>query len=48
MPRFITKQIHAYLDYPVAFGLIIMPFLPGLGHRMSWRLGCRSQPASQR
>ena len=31
MPRFITKQIHAYLDYPVAFGLIIMPFLPGLG-----------------
>ena len=31
MPRFITKQIHAYLDYPVAFGLFIMPFLPGLG-----------------
>lgn len=30
-PRFITKSIHAYLDYPVAFGLIIMPFLFGLG-----------------
>lgn len=29
--RFITKQIHAYLDYPVALGLIIMPFLLGLG-----------------
>ncbi|MBO9396344.1 hypothetical protein J7399_02100 [Shimia sp. R9_1] len=30
-PRFITKNIHAYLDYPVAFGLIAMPFLFGLG-----------------
>lgn len=31
MPRFITKTIHAYLDYPVALGLILMPFLLGLG-----------------
>lgn len=30
-PRFITKNIHAYLDYPVAFSLIAMPFLFGLG-----------------
>lgn len=30
-PRFITKSIHAYLDYPVAAGLLIMPFLFGLG-----------------
>lgn len=30
-PRFITKSIHAYLDYPVAIGLIAMPFLLGLG-----------------
>lgn len=30
-PRFITKSIHAYLDYPVALGLIAMPFLLGLG-----------------
>ena len=30
-PRFITKSIHAYLDYPVALGLVIMPFLFGLG-----------------
>ncbi|MEP5732347.1 MAG: hypothetical protein ABJL67_23605 [Sulfitobacter sp.] len=29
--RFITKSIHAYLDYPVAIGLIAMPFLFGLG-----------------
>lgn len=29
--RFITKSIHAYLDYPVALGLIAMPFLFGLG-----------------
>lgn len=31
LPRFITKSIHAYLDYPVAVGLIAMPFLFGLG-----------------
>jgi hypothetical protein len=29
--RFMTKELHAYLDYPVALGLIIMPFLLGLG-----------------
>ncbi|MEP4195223.1 MAG: hypothetical protein ABJL99_06235 [Aliishimia sp.] len=31
LPRFITKSIHAYLDYPVAVGLVVMPFLFGLG-----------------
>ena len=31
MPRLMNKTIHAYLDYPVAFGLITMPFLFGLG-----------------
>jgi len=31
LPRFITKTIHAYLDYPVALGLIAMPLLFGLG-----------------
>ena len=30
-PRFITKSIHAYLDYPVAIGLMVMPLLFGLG-----------------
>lgn len=29
--RFVTKQIHAFLDYPVAFALIGLPFLFGLG-----------------
>jgi len=29
--RFITKTIHAYLDYPVAFSLITLPFLLNLG-----------------
>jgi hypothetical protein len=29
--RFITKTIHAYLDYPVAISLIAMPFILGLG-----------------
>ena len=29
--RFVTKKIHAYLDYPVAIALIILPFALGLG-----------------
>lgn len=29
--RFITKEIHAFLDYPVAIALIALPFLLGLG-----------------
>jgi len=29
--RIISKQIHAYLDYPVAIALIALPFLLGLG-----------------
>lgn len=28
---FITKQIHAYLDYPVALALMVLPFVLGLG-----------------
>ena len=31
MMKFITKEIHAYLDYPVAIGLMGMPFAFGLG-----------------
>ena len=31
LPRFITKTIHAYLDYPVAVSLVAMPFILGLG-----------------
>lgn len=30
-PRFVTKTIHAYLDYPVALTLMAAPFLLGLG-----------------
>lgn len=29
--RFVTQKIHAFLDYPVAFSLMSMPFLLGLG-----------------
>lgn len=29
--RFMTKTIHAWLDYPVALALIALPFLLGLG-----------------
>ena len=30
-PRFVTKTIHAYLDYPVALSLMVVPFLLQLG-----------------
>ncbi|MEM8789640.1 MAG: hypothetical protein AAGE76_15375 [Pseudomonadota bacterium] len=29
--RFVTKRLHAYIDYPVALTLIVMPFVLGLG-----------------
>ncbi len=29
--RFVTRNIHAYLDYPVALALIVLPFVLGLG-----------------
>ncbi len=29
--RFVTRQVHAWIDYPVAASLIAMPFLLGLG-----------------
>ena len=29
--RFVTRQIHAILDYPVALSLMAMPFILGLG-----------------
>jgi len=30
--RFVTKTVHAFLDYPVALSLVGTPFLLGLGH----------------
>lgn len=30
--RFVTRTMHAYLDYPVAASLMAMPFLLELGH----------------
>ena len=38
--KFITKQIHAYLDYPVALALLILPSLLGLGesHPLAFQL----------
>ena len=29
-PRFVTKTVHAYLDYPVAVSLMALPFVLGL------------------
>ena len=29
--QFVNRRIHAYLDYPVALSLIILPFVLGLG-----------------
>ena len=39
--RFVTKTIHAYLDYPVALSLMGLPFLLGLGssHPLALWLG---------
>lgn len=31
MLRFMNKNIHAYLDYPVGLGLIVMPYIFGIG-----------------
>ena len=31
LPRIISKTIHAYLDYPVAIGLMLMPSILNLG-----------------
>lgn len=36
--RFVTKQIHALIDYPVAFALMILPFALGLGETNSTAL----------
>lgn len=30
-PRFVTRTIHAYLDYPVAIALMTLPFVLQLG-----------------
>ena len=30
-PRFVTRTMHAYLDYPVAIALIVLPFVLKLG-----------------
>ena len=29
--RFVTRTVHAYIDYPVALSLIALPFVLGLG-----------------
>ena len=29
--RFVTRTMHAYLDYPVALSLMALPFMLGLG-----------------
>jgi hypothetical protein len=33
-PRFVTNRIRAFLDYPVAIVLIVLPFVLGLGQTM--------------
>ena len=29
--RFVTQKVHAYIDYPVALALLLLPFVLGLG-----------------
>ncbi len=36
--KFVTKQLHAYLDYPVAIALMALPFVLGLGASHSFAL----------
>ncbi|WP_299152189.1 hypothetical protein [uncultured Tateyamaria sp.] len=36
MFRFMTQKMHAYIDYPVALGLIVMPFVLGIGMTNAW------------
>lgn len=36
--KFVTKRIHAFLDYPVAIALIVLPFILGLGASNPWAL----------
>jgi hypothetical protein len=36
--KFVTKRIHAFLDYPVAMALIIFPFILKLGSSSSLAL----------
>ncbi|WP_299649768.1 hypothetical protein [uncultured Tateyamaria sp.] len=31
MSKFVTQKLHAYIDYPVALGLIAAPFVLGIG-----------------
>jgi hypothetical protein len=33
--KFVTKKMHAFLDYPVAIALIVLPFVLGLGETNS-------------
>jgi hypothetical protein len=47
-PRFVTKTMHAYLDYPVAASLIALPFVLGLGGSNPWQNGSLSLLAWQR
>ncbi|WP_299367531.1 hypothetical protein [uncultured Tateyamaria sp.] len=39
MFRFFTRQMHAYIDYPVALGLIVMPFVLNIGASNPWAFG---------
>jgi hypothetical protein len=34
--RFVTKYIHALLDYPVALSLLVLPFILGVGAHNVW------------
>ncbi len=36
--KFVTKRIHAFLDYPVAIALMVLPFVLGLGSSSSLAL----------
>ncbi len=46
--KFVTKQMHAYLDYPVAVSLMALPFVLGLGtsNSFAWQLSAATGVAA--
>ena len=46
--KFVTKSVHAWLDYPVALALITLPFVLGLGagHPMAFWLSLATGSAA--
>ena len=47
-PRFVTRNMHAFLDYPVALSLMVLPFVLQLGSSNPLALWLAVAPARLR